>query len=365
MKAQEIVQRLALRLPMFTDAFTTNYNIISLTRVGSIVTATTDSPHSLKVSNQINIVGAESPIALLTLTRAGAIGTLNTDGPHDITKFSIGAQSVEISGANESEFNGSFVLLSRPNRETLTFAMPDTGATVATGTPLLLNGSSIFQGYNGLFAVDSAPSSTTFTYNITTTPSLLSATGTISARTLPRISSGISLERILDAYTVQTKLKDVWAFVILGDVIASKNRAIDSDASDNQQRGNEFRQQLIQPFTIITLAPATQEIVARAARDQAEDLFRPLCQSILFSKFDSGLHVGAQNPVMFVDHGFAFYDTAIYGHSYAFQTVADLTFDDTIGYDADVAFNDISMSMGVDIGTAVLLADIDLDDVPL
>lgn len=365
MKAQEIVARLALRLPMFTDAFTTNYSITSLTRVGSLVTAITNTPHSLKVANQVNIIGAESPIALLALTRAGPIGTLSTDGPHDITKFSIGAQSVEISGANEPEFNGSFVLLSRPNRESLTFVMPDSGPIVATGAPLLLNGSSIYQGYNGLFAVAGVPSSTSFTYDITTSPPLFAATGTISARTLPRISSGVSLERIIDSYTVQTNLTDVWAFVILGDVIASKNRSIDSDASDNQQRGNEFRQQLIQPFTIVTLTPTTDQVAARAARDQAEDIFRPLCQSVLFSKFESGLHVGAQNPVMFIDHGFAFYDTAVYGHSYAFQTVADLTFDDTVGYDADVAFKDISLSMGVNIGTAVLLAEIDLDDIPL
>ena len=42
-----------------------------------------------------------------------------------------------------------------------------------------------------------------------------------------------------------------------------------------------------------------------------------------------------------------------------------MTFGDTIGYDTDVAFRDIDLTIGVDVGTGVLTADIDLDDVIL
>lgn len=366
MKAEDIVQQLALRLPMFSDKFTTNVSITSLTRVGSVVTADTSAAHGLVVGSQTNIVGSESPIAVTSLTRSGTIGTMVTTTDHDITKFPSGVQNVEVSGAIEVEFNGAFILLSVPNRRTLTFTMVDAGPTTATGTPLLLNGTSYLQGYNGLVSVASIPTATQFTYNITTSPPLTTATGTIVSRSLPRISASVSIDKALASYTKQTA-GAVWAFVILGDIIASKNRAIDSDAVDNLQRGNDYRQQLIQPFTIFTLVSAVNSIAARDARDLAEDLFRPICQSVLFSKFDSGLYVGAQNPVVFSDHGFAFYDSTKYGHSYAFQTVSDITFDDTVGYDDDVAFRDITVNMGVDVGTGIeiLTADIDLDDTPL
>ena len=364
MKAIDIVAQLAVRLPMFSDKFTTNVSITSLTRSGSTATADTASAHGLAVGSQTNIVGAESPITISSLTRVGTVGTLVTATDHDLTKFITGTQLVSISGAVEVEFNGDFTLLAVANRTTITFTMADSGATTATGTPLLLNGSSYLQAWNGLFSVVSVPTTTQFTYTLATLPPLTTATGTISARSLPRISSGISVERILQAYTKGESIDDVWAFVVLGDVIASKNRAIDSDAVDNLQRGNEYRQQLIYPFDVLTLVPASSTIAAREARDLAEDIFRPLCQSLLFSKFDSNLYVGAQNPVIFVDHGFAFYNSATYGHTYAFQAVADLTFDDTVGYDDDVAFRDVTVNMGIDIGTQVdkLTADINLDD---
>jgi hypothetical protein len=102
-------------------------------------------------------------------------------------------------------------------------------------------------------------------------------------------------------------------------------------------------------------------------RDDAEDLFRPICRSLLFSAFDSGLHVGEQSPLQFVQHGFSSYNTAFYIHAYQFEQTVDLTFDDTVGYDLDVAFRDITLDIKVDIGTGEpsLTADIDLDEEPL
>ena len=368
MKASDIVNQLANKLPNFSDSFTNNVSITSLTRVGFTATADTGAAHNLTVSQSAFIRGAESPITISSLTRVSTVGTLITASDHDITfdQFEL-TQSVELSGSVESEFNGSFVILSVSNRNTITFTMVDSGATVATGTPLLLNGSSIFQGYNGLFSVVSTPTTTQFTYTLTTTPPLTTATGAIILAASPRISSGISEERCIEAYTKQTTSNDLWAFVILGDVIASKSRLIDSDAVANIQRGEFFRQQLVQPFSIMVIIPTPDDRAARTARDLAEDIFPLLSKSLTSFKFNSGLTVGAQNPVIFVDHGFAAYNTAFYVHTYSFQQVADLTFDDTIGYDDDVAFRDIDTDIRLDVGTRedAIKADVNLDDVPL
>lgn len=365
MKSSDIVLRLAQKLPPLTDKFTNNINLLTLTRVAMVATGTTAAAHGLVVGQQINITGSESPITISTLTRSGVIGTLITSTDHDITEIT--GQVVKMSGSNEVGFNGTFTLINVVNRKTITFTMIDAGPVTATGAPLLLNGSSIFQGYNGLYAVATTPTTTTFTYVLTTTPALTTATGTIVARTNPRISRAISEQRAIDAYTAQPTPNDAWAFVILGDVLASKSRKIDSDATANIQRGEEYRQQLIQPFSVIVIIPTSSEISGADARDLAEDLLRPLCRSLIFSKFDSGLYVGAQNPVVFSDHGFLAYDTAFYVHSYAFQAVADLTFDDTIMYDDNVALRNIDTNIFLDVGTGEdpIEANVDLDNTAL
>lgn len=366
MKAADIVAHLAVKLPQFSDLFTSNLNVTSLTRIGSTATAVTDVAHGLTAGAAVNITGSQSPIAVASLTRSGTVGTLVTVTNHDLTDND-GTTTIELSGAIEAEFNGTFTILTRPNRKTVTFTMVDTGPTVATGTPLLLNGSSYLQSYNGLYSVDSVIDPTTFTYILTTTPPLTAAAGTIQAKTAPRISTGVSLERLLDAYTAQPSASSCWLFVILGDVSASKSRKIDSDAVDNIQPGDFARQQLIQPFTLAVFIPASDEIAASGARDTAETLFKPLCQSLLGAKFDSYLTTGSKNPVVFSDHGFAAYNTAFYVHTYVFQQVADISFGDTIGYDDSVAYRDTVVNMYLDIGTQqdAVTANIDMDDIPL
>ena len=360
MKAKDVVNQLALILPQVSDRFTTNINISALTRSGFTATAATAIAHNLSTGQQINITGAKTPISINSLTRVLEVGTLVTATPHDITENYIA--SVELSGAVEAEFNGSFIIVSVPDRNTINFVMAYAGPTVATGAPLLINGSSALNRYNGLYEVSSIIDPNTFTYTLTNDGLFTPASGTIVARTNPRISAGVTPERVLDSYTKQLP-DDLWAFVVLDDVFASKSRNIESDAVDNIQRGSEWRQQTIHPFSVIVIFPATNEIAARDARDDTQDVFRELCQSLLGHKLDSGLYIGAQNPIQFLDHGFLAYSTAFYAHTFNFQSVADILFEDTVGYSLDVAFRDIRLEMGVDVGTAALIADLNLDDV--
>jgi len=365
MKSNDIVQHLALKLPELTDKFTTNLSVISITRSGTTVTAQTSAAHNLAVGAQVNIQGAKTPLTVASLTRAGTVGTLVTDNNHDLTEGY--STRVELTGAAEAEFVGTFTILTVSNRKTVTFTMVDAGPTVATGSPLLLNGSSAYQSYNGLYAVTTTPASDTFTYEIANSTIYTPAAGTITARMKPRISAAVDPRRLVEAYTKQNDAADLWAFVVIGDVSASKSREIQSDATANIQRSNTFRQQCVFPFSVFVFFPTSHQIHARQARDDAEDLFPLLCQSLLFKKFDSYLYRGAQNPVVFVDHGFFAYNKAHYVHVFNFETVADLTFNDTIGYDVDVAFRDIdtNINLGHGTGVEVLTANINLDDVPL
>jgi len=363
-KAEDIIIQMRGTLPFNSDAVSTNLSVISIVPSGSDALVTSVGNHGVSSGQSVVITGADSPIAITTLTRTGVVGAAEFTSAHDYT-FGV-TLNIIIDGANEANFNGTFVITKVPNRFNVEFTMVDAGAITATGDPQGLNAGSILQGYNGVFSVVSVPTSTTFTY----TPiqaKTLDATGTITARTDVRISGAISLERAMDSYTKQAK-EDLWLFVVLGDVVASRNRKMTSDFVDNLQRaqqGEGFRQQTAQTFSVFAFIPTSDSIGGRAEGDLAQELFIPVCQSVLFFEFDTLYAEGEENPVQFTSHGFEGYNTAFYVHRYSFEMAADLSFADTVGYSPDVAFRDIAMTTGLTTGDETFTTDMNLDDEPV
>jgi len=202
MKTSDFITQLSTKLPRLVDDFTALFSVVSLTRSGTTVTVTTSGTHGLKVGKAVIINGAITPITISTISRSGAVATLVTAADHDMTEGEF--TEVIIDGAVEAEFNGTFVLLNVPNRRTVTFTVADSGPTSATGSPLLLNGSSALQDYNGLQNVTTVPTTTTFTYTITDNTLFTPASGTITAKLQPRISGAATVDRALESYTKQT-----------------------------------------------------------------------------------------------------------------------------------------------------------------
>ena len=362
MRAKDFILQLSAKLPALVDDFTTSFSVNSLTRSGTTVTATTSTVHGLSIGKSVNVVGAQTPITISTIDRVGIVATLVTAADHDMTQGAF--TTVEISGATESEFNGTFTLLKVKNRRTITFQVADSGPTSATGSPILLNGSSPLQSYNGLKKVTAVPTTTTFEYEITDTTLFTPASGTITAKTNPRISGAADDERALASYTRQPT-DDAWLYVVVNDAIANKSRTLEIDGTDNIQRTNHFKQFLAQTVSLFVFIPTSAQISGRKARDRAEELFGPICQSVLFAKFDSLLASGKYNALMFNEHGFHGYNTAFYIHRFTFEMQLLMGVDDTVGADDDVAFRDITMSQGHNVGTGVINSEIDLDDEPL
>jgi len=362
MRAKDFILQLSAKLPQLVDDFTTSFSVSSLTRSGTTVTVTTTAAHGLAIGKSVNIVGAQTPITISSITRVGIVATLVTAADHDMTTKVPG--TVEISGATESEFNGTFTVTQEVNRRTIKFLVADSGPTSATGSPLLLNGSSVLQSYNGLKKVTTVPTTTTFTYEVTDSTLFTPASGTITAKTQPRISGAVDDERALASYTKQ-KIDDAWLYVVLNDGIANKSRTLDIDGTDNVQRTQHFKQFVSQTVSLFVFIPTSGQISGRKARDRAEELLRPICQSILFAKFDSLLASGKYNSLMFNEHGFHGYNTAFYIHRYTFEMTLLFGIDDTVGADEDVAFRDIFITQQHDVGTGIITSDIDLDDEPL
>lgn len=325
------------------------------------MTATTTAVHGLSAGKQVNITGAQTPITINSIDRVGIVATMVTDDDHDMTENA--GFDVQIDGATESEFNGTFKLLNVPNRRTIKFLVADSGPTSATGSLLLLNGSNPFQTYNGLREVTAVPTTTTFEYEVTDSTLFTPATGIIVAKTKPRVSAAVNFDRILEAYTKQ-KTDEAWLFVVMGDAVADKNRNIDTDSTDNIQRGNYFNQRLIQTVQLFVFLPTSRQIAARAARDRCEELLKPICNSVLTAKFPS-LVENNNNPLMITGHGTQAYNTGFYAHLYAFEATLQLGPSDIFVPSDDVAFRDMDITIGLDVGAETFNTLIDLDDEPL
>lgn len=357
MRASDIVNQLAVLLPGLVDDFTTQVAATGLTRAGTTVTVTTGSAHGLSIGNQANVTGAITPISC-AITRSGIVATLVTATDHDMTENA--GFDVQIEGATEPEFNGTFELLRVLNRRTVTFLVDDSGPAAATGAPLLLSGSSPLQQYNGLREVTAVPTTTSFQYEVTDSTLFTPASGTIVVKTLPRISAAVDIEIAIKAYT-QQNLDNAWLFVVIGDAVADKNRNIDTDSTDNLQRGNFFNQRLIQTVQLFVLLPSSAQIAGRAARDRCEELLKPICQSILTAKFPS-LVENDNNPLMITGHGMQEYSRAFYVHQYAFEATLQLGASDIFEPTDDVAFRDMDLTIGLDVGTETFNTLIDLDE---
>lgn len=367
MKASDIVLQLAQKLPLFSERFTDELSVDSISAVGGLVTVVTSGAHGLTSGIVINISGVLSPLEISSLTRNGTVGTLelNPGVSHDFTE-NIPEYSIAIlSGSNEAEFNGTFNVLNVPNRNTITFEMTDTGPTVATGSSILQNGFPPNKGYNGYKSVN-VVDATSFTYSASGNLAISGVLTNALFRTTPRISATVSLERILESYTKQLPEK-CWLFVVLGDTSSSKDRQILSDATSNTQRGSYLRQQIIESVNIYVVVPTTDSIAGRKARDIVEDEFKNICKSLLFKKFPTGFYEDTPAPLQFVSHGFIAYNTAFYIHGFTFEQVANLYFEDSVGYSEDVAFRDLNVEMFLQQGTQEdsWNSEIDLDDDPL
>ena len=179
MKTEELVNQLKAVLPRYTGDFTTNLSISSITRTGSVATATTALDHGLEVGDQVLINGAKVPVVISSLTRNGTYALAITASDHPLIR---GNTTVEVSGADQSDYNGVKTLLTDKNNllsapliEILSITISGTTATVTTKTAHGLVDDSNVEveidgasnpNYNKNTGLDSVPSTMTFTYTV-------------------------------------------------------------------------------------------------------------------------------------------------------------------------------------------------------
>lgn len=347
MKAEQIIRQLQAVLPKYTDYFSDSVSASSVTRSGSTVTVVTSSAHGLTTGQAVYIRGALSPNPISSLTRVGNVATAITTNSHDLTE---GYQTtVNISGANQAEYNGTKTLLSVPNRTTFTFSVSGSPATPATGTIYLQEDKEL--EYNGRKIV-SVVDPTTFTYSITATPES-PAQGTISVLKGLRVSGAVNPERFFESYTQQSANK-LWLIVVANDTLASKERRLQDDATYRSEAGQFFYERLIQNLQILLYIPSSATISARQERDLAEDIRPAIFKSLLGVKFDSGFTYGSKYQLTFVNDNQLGYFRGFYVHSFNFEAPYEIYREDTVDPPYSTAWRDFEIDWQRDLDDYVV-----------
>lgn len=369
MKIEDVIQQLQCTLPIYTDALTDNFDVSAAIRTGTTITIATTQPHGLSTGNYALITGARNPISISGLGQTGGIATATTSEDHDLTfnqqEFNYQQYTyIEIAGANEAQYNGIHRLRGVENRREFSFEVDSGSPSPATGTIYLLQTG---RGYNGWYQV-TVIDPNTFTYESTEFAPNSPAQGAIKAKLRPRISGGVNADEVIRAYTKQIDagaIRVLWAFVVMGDKIANKDRTVNTDATSSFDRGAEYRQEFIQPFSIYAIFPATNSIVARKERDDADELVLPLCKSLLRLKLPTGFsEAEGHSGATFLSDRFSLYNNGIYVHEYTFETTGYITYNDTLAPEDSFAFRDISLNFKsiFNPDQIAMTANIDLDE---
>lgn len=363
MRSEIIIRQLYQRVPALTDLFSDTVDVTSITKTGSTVTVTTSTTHNLTTGNVVSITGTKTPTLITSLTQTNQIATAITNQDHDLTEGFF--DTVEISGATQAGYNGTFKLLRVPNRTTFTYQLTSNPTSPATSTGDILLLTAGVGSYNGRFQV-TVTSPTSFTYPLAI--NLYSpAQGNIKIKKNLRISGAATIERAMEAYTKQNTNK-LWAFVILDDTAVNKDRTIRTDAITTRTVADSFRMRLLKNFSVYVICPSTDTIAARNERDLMEEVEVILYKSLLGLKIPNLYTETTWSLVTPIGNGTFAYTPAIYVHRYSFQTSIDLLIEDTAYDPATRAFRDLELNyFDFDDQQKVNLiasANINLDDQP-
>ncbi len=357
----DIIKQLVGVLPSLTDKFSDKFDVTSLTRIGSLVTAVTSVPHGFTTGDFVNISGAIAPVNVTNLVLSGNIASGITGEDHDLT---LGFQDeLEIVGAVETEYNGKHPLVSVENRRNFSYSLIGTPTSPATGTIFLFDGAE--RGYNGRFDI-TVTSTTEFTYTISTTP-ISPAFGDIKADGNIRISGGAEIGRLLQAYSKQLQ-NDSWLFVVRGPGFVTKNRKYDNDATYTPAGGIAYRQQFVKPFDIYWLTSAVGQIGGRQASDESEVIEQLLIKALCGVNFQFLFDETCDYFMTSTGERLFEYNGSVYVHEFSFEISGYINQLDIVKPALNVAFRDIQLGVESKVGdelSSPLTVEIDLDDEPL
>lgn len=361
----EITFHLQDYLPTYSDKFST---LITGTAsaVGATVTVNATA-HGLSVNDPIVVSSGAFENLLVSVTDNGD-GTVRfeTDQEHDLTEPQEYADPTLLTLVDFGNvWDGEHEIVSVPNRKFFEIAYPP-GETVlpALGSGKLLESRSA--GIIGKQIVATTPDADTFTFNISGVPSL--PTGDIQgfkASSGLRIYGAADIQRARDYYNEEAE-GEYALFVIMGDVVTSKDRNTGNDAIGAFAAQNFQKQTQLNNFSTVVFIPTRDDLAGNAAQQDAYGvIYRALLQTLFGFQFENP-ETALTYVTVSTGHGAGQYNKAWYEHVYDWQRPDVISAAQGFALTPDVAFRDIDLTLeNFGDEEAPLTVGINLDDEPI
>lgn len=341
---QQVQEKLARYLPIFTEKFNDVIDIVSIvyndtTGIAVVETAT---PHGLEnnLTDRVNIQGAMIPFNVSLASIDGEI-IATTDNPHNLTgggggRYKGTPDVVEFYNASNPIYNGSFFVKKRIDD----FAFSIITDEIASATAQYNEAS--FDKLNGLYSYN-VIDNTHFSYIpggkiwLADGNTTISATGNMKLFTNFRLAT-VDIEDIIpEAHTHQDNQHSYWLYIVNDPFVVEKSSRATTDQTIGAQPTTYLNIRLISNISIFLYKPTAHLLGGAENIDEATNLILILNKIFVGNnlKFnfegytlDSFAFTGAGVPNI-INNG----DSFIYKYTYEYVIRLDnnieASFDDT------------------------------------
>lgn len=176
-----------------------------------------------------------------------------------------------------------------------------------------------------------------------------------------RVGGAVEPERIIRAYSKQLD-DDYWAFIVPEGTAANKDRHVLNDSTATPKYGDDFRQKIINGFSIYIFIPSRNDMSGRKSYDAAVTESIALFKSLIGATIESPYTESNFSKIYFDNHGIFSFVEAHYIHKFTFGLMDIIESGDFVVDNNDVAFRDIEMYNLNDEDENIMETKIELDN---
>jgi hypothetical protein len=340
----EITTHLQTYLPIFSDLFTEFMTVASASVDASNIVTVNVTDHGKSVGDSVVISAGTNRNALEASLLVDDTVKFTTKYEHDLIMPSKNLDLSEITLAGftggDTVWNATFDIAGVPDRNSFIVSLPsgEIAAPTVDESQYLIEDRSA--GLKGLQIIDTVPTDDQFTIALVGIPAL--PVGTIDNLSIIsefRIYAAADFKRAQAVYTKQAS-DDATLFVVMLDGDVSKDRHTLNDMIAGFTAQDYKLLRIARNFATILFLPTAADLSGAAAQQLAygeiyDDLLRTLFgftttgQAINYAVVPSG-------------DGPTEYNTAYYGHTYEWQSIKTIDFQNGFLQQQSVAFRDIA-----------------------
>ena len=347
MKIKPLISIFQQIIPKFSDKFSDNFAVSSGNIVSGLVTLTTSEAHNLKNNEYIAVYDSFLPVKITSFIIADNVAIIETSSDHGLSlsmnyKDQTTNLTVDLQQFTDTALNGTFSLLSVPNRTKFTIYITLADGTYTANGYIINYANNIINGVHQVTVIDD----TNFSYQLGDTSISVDIYGSPFISSKYRISGANDIIRANASYTKQTAGK-YWLFITYGSSTTSKDRNILNDSTNTMTSHSEYRLRLIEDFDINIFVPVANQLTALDARDNIEDAKIAIFKTILRFRQIQEYNADEGYQYTYINDFQVEANDAYIIHGYKFGTVYDITIGDTAKYGEFSPFRDLDLSIQI------------------